>query len=88
MNINSCGIGKVALAVNGGATLTSEIVTVGNRKSLGFVNLWRCRSKGITTPSVKWSVKRRVKRQGPIGMHCDAPKSVPDPFHAARQAAP
>ena len=26
--------------------------------------------KGITTPSVK----RRVKRQGPIGMHCDAPK--------------
>ena len=28
--------------------------------------------KGITTPS--------VKRQGPIGIHCDAPKSVPDPF--------
>ena len=33
-------------------------------------------SKGITTPSVK----RRVKRQDPIGMHCDAPKWVPDPF--------
>ena len=29
-------------------------------------------SKGITTPS--------VKRQGPIGMHCDATKWVPDPF--------
>ena len=30
--------------------------------------------KGINTPSVK------RQRQGPIGMHCDAPKSVPDPF--------
>ena len=29
-------------------------------------------SKGINTLS--------VKRQGPIGMHCDAPKSVSDPF--------
>ena len=26
------------------------------------------------------SVKRQRQRQGPIGMHCDAPKSVPDPF--------
>ena len=25
-------------------------------------------------------VKRHIKRQGPIGMHCDAPKWVPDPF--------
>ena len=33
-------------------------------------------NKGITTSSVE----RRVKRQGPIGMHCDAPKWVPDPF--------
>ena len=31
-----------------------------------------CHPKGINTPS--------VKRQGPIGMHCDTPKSVPDPF--------
>ena len=37
-------------------------------------------SKGINTPSVKRCVKHHVKWQGPIGMHCDAPKSVPDPF--------
>ena len=30
--------------------------------------------KAMNTPSVK------RQRQGPIGMHCDAPKSVPDPF--------
>ena len=36
--------------------------------------------KGINTPSVKPS----VKRQGPIGMHCDAPKLVPDPFSSVR----
>ena len=36
--------------------------------------------KGINTPSGKQSVKQRVKQQGPIGMHCDAPKWVPDPF--------
>ena len=32
----------------------------------------RC-CNGINTPSVK----RQLQRQGPIGMHCDAPKSVP-----------
>ena len=32
--------------------------------------------KGINKPSVK----QRVKQQGPIEMHCDAPKWVPDPF--------
>ena len=37
-------------------------------------------SYDITTPSVKQSVKWRVKQQDPIGMHCDAPKWVPDPF--------
>ena len=31
---------------------------------------------GINTPSVK----RQRQRQGPIGIHCDAPKWVPDPF--------
>ena len=30
----------------------------------------------MTTPSVK----RNIKRQGPIGMHCDTPKWIPDPF--------
>ena len=32
--------------------------------------------KGIRTPSVK----RQQQRQGPIGIHCAAPKSVPDPY--------
>ena len=36
--------------------------------------------KGINTPSVKWQRQREWQRQGPIGMHCDTPKSVPDPF--------
>ena len=36
--------------------------------------------KGINTPSGKRSVKQHVNRQGPIGMHCDAPKWVLDPF--------
>ena len=36
--------------------------------------------EGINTPSVKRSGKQRVKWQGPIGMHCDVPKSVPDPL--------
>ena len=34
----------------------------------------------MNTPSVKRRVKRQRQRQGPIGIHCDAPKSVPDPF--------
>ena len=35
----------------------------------------------MNTPSVKWQCQRQRQRQGPIGMHCDAPKSVcPDPF--------
>ena len=42
------------------------------------------KTKGINTPSVKRSVKRHVKRQGPIGMHCDAPKLVPDPFSSGK----
>ena len=33
-------------------------------------------STGMHTPSIK----RQRQRQGPIGMHCAAPKSVPDPF--------
>ena len=42
---------------------------------------WPCTmAKGINTPSVKQSVKRR----GPIGMHCDAPKWVPDPFPSSK----
>ena len=36
--------------------------------------VWRNKCKGKNIPSVK------RQRQGPIGMHCDAPKSVPDPF--------
>ena len=30
--------------------------------------------------SVKQSVKRRVKRHGPIGIHCDTPKMGPRPI--------
>ena len=43
-----------------------------------FRQQWRIQNfpKGINTPSVK----RQWQRQSPIGMHCDAPKSVPDPF--------
>ena len=36
--------------------------------------------KAIPTPSVKRRVKHQQQRQGPIRMHCDAPKWVPDPF--------
>ena len=43
------------------------------QNGVAFV-VWRNKCKGINTPSVK------RQRQGPIGMHCDAPKSVPDPF--------
>ena len=46
------------------------------KQSLVAGSLLALESKGITTPSVK----QRVKRQGPIRMHCDAPKWVPDPF--------
>ena len=38
------------------------------------------KTKGINTPSVKQS----VKWQGPIGMHCNAPKLVPDPFTSGK----
>ena len=34
----------------------------------------------MNTPSVKRQHQRQWQRQGPIGMHCDAPKSIPDPF--------
>ena len=36
--------------------------------------------KGINTPSVKRQRQRQWQWQGPIGMHFDAPKSVPDQF--------
>ena len=37
-------------------------------------------SKGINTMSVKQCVKWQQQWQGPIEIHCDASKSVPDPF--------
>ena len=51
-----------------------------------FHNVGSYSIKGITTPSVKWSIKHCVKQQGPIGIHCDAPKSVPDPFPSVNQS--
>ena len=34
----------------------------------------------MNTPSVKRQRQRQRQWQGPFGMHCDAPKWVPDPF--------
>ena len=61
------------------------VIRCGKKCLIGVFPKWYANSvnsgnliiaKGIDTPSVK----RQRQRQGPIGMHCDAPKSVPDPF--------
>ena len=38
----------------------------------------------MNTPSIKWRIKRV---EGPIGIHCDARKSVPDPFPSVKRQA-
>ena len=50
----------------------------------------QCQKKSINavpTSSVKRHVKRQQQRQGPIAMHCDAPKWVPDSFLSVIQAS-
>ena len=58
-------------------------VTLSQNYQLGSFFLVTWKRKGIRTPSISGAASIAA----PIGIHCDALKSVPDPF-PKRQAAP